>query len=348
MSLYRIPMPVPVASNSGGCTAALDESVDVLRAIGEPTRLRIVAALRGGDLTVTDLTEILGQSQPRVSRHLKLLADAAVITKQREGSWAFFRLVDAEPVGGVVAAVLERIAVDDPTLVNDRARLDEVRQRRADDAERYFESIAVSWDEERAMHAEVGAVERAITEIVGSGQLGRVVDLGTGTGRMLQLLATDAERAVGIDASHSMLSVARANLDDERLRHCELRQGDVYRPPADAESFDLAVIHQVLHYLDDPERAVVEASRLLVPAGRLVIVDFAAHHHEFLRSDHAHRRLGFSHDQLREYVSTAGLEVEAITDLSPPAGADGLTVTICSAGKPRRASRLSSGLKGVA
>ena len=331
MSLYSHGVPDAVSVRD------LTATLDALKAIAEATRLRIVAVLRHGELTVTDLTEILGQSQPRVSRHLKLLVDAGVVAKHREGTWAFFGLVDDLVVRRLVDASIDPVADTDATIAADLARLETVRRRRADAAREYFERIAPIWDEERSLHADAGIVEAAVLDAIGDAPLGHVLDLGTGTGRMLQLLAERAERAVGLDASHSMLSVARANLergDLERAaaelgerRNWELRQGDVYSPPLERSSFDLVIVHQVLHYLDDPGRAIAEAAHLVVPGGRLVVVDLAPHRHDFLRSA-AHRRLGFAHDQLRDWFDQAGFDCPTIVDVEPPAADDGLTVTI--------------------
>ena len=304
-----------------------DAVLDALKAVGEETRLRVVALLRHGELTVTDLTEILGQSQPRVSRHLRLLVDARVVTKHREGTWAFFRLVETEPLRGLVDVVLDAVDVDDLVLAGDVSRLDVTRQRRAASASEYFEQIAPIWDEERSLHAAADTVESVILDTVGTNRLGRVLDVGTGTGRMLALLADRSDRAVGLDASHSMLSVARANLERAGAANWELRQGDVNSPPLDASSFDLVVIHQVLHYLDDPARAITESARLVAPGGRLLVVDFAPHRHDFLRAA-AHRRLGFTHEQLADWFDQAGFDCPTITDVAPPAGQDGLTVTV--------------------
>jgi ArsR family transcriptional regulator len=278
-------------------------------------------------LTVTDLTEILGQSQPRVSRHLKLLVDAGLVVKHREGTWGFFRLTDSDAHRSLVHAALASIDATDPILAADVRRLDVVRSRRAAAASEYFEQIAPIWDEERSLHAAAGTVESAILAILGDAPIHRLLDVGTGTGRMLQLLADRAHRAIGLDSSHSMLSVARANLERSGAFNWELRQGDVHSPPLDAATFDLVVIHQVLHYLDDPARALSEAAKLVAPGGRLLVVDFAPHGHDFLRAA-AHRRLGFGHEQLREWFDRAGLDCPTIYDVGPPAGNDGLTVTI--------------------
>jgi ubiquinone/menaquinone biosynthesis C-methylase UbiE len=319
MSLYGVGMALTSTT-----------MLDVLRAVGEETRLRIVALLQHGELTVSDLTDILGQSQPRISRHLKLLAEAGVVDKHREGTWAFFDLVATGPIADVLAGVLARIDAHDPAIAADLDRLQIVRSRRTASAQEYFARIAPSWDEERSLHAADAEVEAAIVELVGSGHRS-LLDVGTGTGRMLQVLGHGVERAIGLDSSHSMLAVARANLERAEVRGVDLRQGDVYSPPFERNSFDLVVIHQVLHFLDDPARALREAARLLTPGGRLLIVDFAPHTLEFLRTEHAHRRLGFRTDTVTAWLDQSGLDVEVSRTLAPPASDDGaerLTVSL--------------------
>jgi ArsR family transcriptional regulator len=304
--------------------------LDVLRAVGEETRLRIVALLQHGELTVTDLTDILGQSQPRISRHLKLLADAGVVDKHREGTWAFFELVGDGPIAELVSGLLAQIEPLDAASAIDLDRLEIVRSRRAATAQEYFAAVADHWDEERSLHAPDEIVEAAILDVAAEQPYRSLLDLGTGTGRMLQLLAGEGvERAVGIDNSHSMLAVARANLERAEVRRADLRQGDVYSPPFERVAFDLVVIHQVLHFLDDPARAVREAARLLSPNGRLLIVDFAPHSLEFLRTEHAHRRLGFRTDTVSAWLSHAGLEVGPALTIAPPDGGDEERLTVC-------------------
>ena len=284
-------------------------TLDVLRAVGEESRFRIVALLRHGELTVSDLTDILGQSQPRISRHLKVLTDAGVVDKHREGTWVFFDLVRSGAIGDLVGEVLDQTDDHDANLAADHDRLELVRAHRAAAAQQYFAAIANRWDEERSLHAPDDVVEAAIRETIGNRPYRSVLDIGTGTGRMLQLLVgdrTDMTRAVGLDNSHSMLAVARANLERAEVRGIELRQGDVYSPPIEP-GFDLIVVHQVLHFLEDPARAIREARRLLAPGGRLLIVDFAPHTQEFLRSDHAHRRLGFRADVVTTWLKQCGL-----------------------------------------
>lgn len=297
--------------------------LDVLRAIAEETRLRIVALLQHGELSVTDLTDILGQSQPRVSRHLKQLAGAGVVDKHREGTWAYFESTRGGPIGELVSDVLAKTDLHDAVLAADLDRLAIVRSRRTAAAQEYFAGIAARWDEERSLHAPDAVVEAAILDEVGSTRYESMLDIGTGTGRMLQLLSNYAQRAVGLDISHSMLAVARANLERGELRGVDLRQGDVYRPPFEPHSFDLVVIHQVLHFLDDPMSAIRQAAQLLTPGGRILIVDFAPHSLEFLRADHAHVRLGFRPDTVEGWLEQSGIEMVATRTMGPPAAAGG-------------------------
>jgi len=285
-------------------------------------------------LTVTELTTILGQSQPRVSRHLKLLVDAGLIERNREGAWAFFRLADSVIARASAGQVLNGLDLADPQLVDDRARLADVRAERARAAESYFARHAGEWDKLRAMHVAEQDVETALLAAAGEGPFQAVLDLGTGTGRMLSLLAPRAVRAVGVDASHAMLAVARAKLDAAGQKNVQLRQADIYALPVERGAYDLIVIHQVLHYLDDPARAIREASRSLRPGGRMIVVDFAPHGQEALRDSHAHRRLGFSHGEIDTMLNEAGLQPIAHQDL-PPSGEGQLTVSLWTARDPR-------------
>lgn len=302
--------------------------VDTLKAAAESSRMRILGLLSRGDLTVTDLTSILGQSQPRVSRHLKLLQDAGLVDRYQEGSWAFFRLAEGENERDLVLGLLARIANDDPTTMRDIERLGGVRQKRQDMASGYFRANASSWDQIRSLHVADQAVETGLRDLVGERPFQTMVDLGTGTGRLLELFAPYYQRASGIDMSREMLTVARANLEQAGITHAQVRLGDVYAPPVDRDSADLVTIHQVLHYLDDPALAIHEAARLLRPSGRLLIVDFATHSHEFLREDHAHLRLGFSDRQIEDWLKEAGLELEQNISFAPTNDAKGLTVKL--------------------
>ncbi len=312
-------------------TLTSEALVGVLRAGGEPTRLRVLALLSAGDLTVKDLTAILGQSQPRISRHLKLLVEAGLVDRFPEGSWVYYRLRDDGAAAGLVRLVLAALDDEDRAVRRDRERLDQVKQDHAERAAAYFAAAASDWAALRSLHLDEREVEAAILATVGERRFGTLLDLGTGTGRMIELLAGRFDRAVGIDSSHEMLAIARSELDRAGIPGARVQQGDVYALAAPRDFADLVTLHQVLHYLDDPARAVREAARTLRPGGRLLIADFAPHGLEFLRDAHAHRRLGFGHAEIARALEAAGLEVVAIRDLPAPAreaGADRLTVTL--------------------
>ena len=300
-----------------------------LEAAAEITRLRLLALLAEAELTVSELVTILGQSQPRISRHLKLLVEAGLVERHREGAWAFFRLADRGARGELARDILARIELADPMLTSDRTRLEEARRARAELAARYFADHAPEWDRIRSLHVAEDKVEAAILDVVGTAPLASMLDLGTGTGRMLELVASRADRAIGVDQSPAMLNVARSRLERAGLRNVILRQGDIYALPVERDRHDLVLIHRVLHYLDDPARAVREAARVLRPGGRLIVIDFAPHNHEFLREQHAHRRLGFTATEIADFMREAGLLPIEHRELKPAKGdAERLTVSI--------------------
>lgn len=313
-----------------------------LRAGGDLTRIRLLVLLSEGDLNVKDLTQILGQSQPRISRHLKLLSEAGLIARFREGSWVFYRLAEQGALGDLANQIVALVLRGEPVVARDLERLAAVKDERAAQAAAYFRSHAADWDKVRALHVDEGEVERAMVEAVGRDPFGRLLDLGTGTGRVLELFSPSIERGVGLDMSHEMLALARSRLEAAGIAHAQVRHGDLYNLPFEAGSFDAVTVHQVLHFLDDPARAISEAARMLTPGGRMLIVDFAPHELEFLREEHAHRRLGFAHDQVTRWVNEAGLDVELTRDLAPPAGAGdlGLIVSLWLAKAPGRTPRL--------
>ncbi|NUS19032.1 MAG: metalloregulator ArsR/SmtB family transcription factor [Mesorhizobium sp.] len=315
---------------------SLDTMVDTLKAAAESSRLRILVLLSRGDLTVSDLTEILGQSQPRVSRHLKLLLDAGLIGRYQEGSWAFFRLTDADNSRDFVQRLVSGISETDPQVVRDLERLAAVKRKRQDRAAEYFSENAASWDHIRSLHVPDRAVEAALLKLVGKRPFQSMLDLGTGTGRLLEIFAPLYRRGVGIDMSREMLTVARANLDKAGIANAQVRQGDIFSPPVERNAFDLVTIHQVLHYLDDPARAISEAARLLRPSGRLIVVDFAPHSLEFLRDQHAHLRLGFSDRQMSEWFEEAGLDLEDSQEFGPRGGNEARLTVKLWLGRDRR------------
>ncbi|MBI3438568.1 MAG: metalloregulator ArsR/SmtB family transcription factor [Proteobacteria bacterium] len=303
--------------------------VTALRAAGEQTRLRALALLTEGELAVGELAQALGQSQPRVSRHLKLLTEAGLVERAPEGAWVFYRLPRSRTTERHLAdAALAMLDPNDPVLARDTERLNAIRSARDEAAAEYFERNAADWNRVRALHLPEADIESAILGAAGAGPFDLMVDVGVGQGRMIQLFADRVRRAEGFDTSRQMLAIARASLDDLKAK-AALRFGDAYAPPVDAGSADLVTIHQVLHFLSDPKRAVAEAARLLKRDGRLLIVDFAPHHLEFLREEHAHRRLGFSDEEIREWCADARVGDVAVETLAPKEH-EALTVKIWS------------------
>src|SRR5215468_10170570 len=307
-----------------------------LKAAGEETRLRILALLSDGELSVSDLCEILRQSQPRISRHLRLLLDAGLVERFREGSWAFFRLDEHGSSGALARDLIARLDPRDPTLARDRERLQSLKAAHAKAAQDYFRRHAGEWDRIRNLHVADNEVEAAIKAALADRPFRSLLDLGTGTGRMLELFAAEIERGLGIDLSHDMLAVARARLNSAGLRHCSVRRGDIYDLPLPKDSFDVVIIHQVLHFLDDGARAIREAARVLRPQGRLLVVDFAPHDLEFLREEHAHLRLGFSAETVEQWMRAVGLEMVLHRVVPPEPGSDGkIAVSLWLARDPR-------------
>jgi ArsR family transcriptional regulator len=301
--------------------------VGALRAAGEATRLRLLALLSEGEHSVKDLTEILDQSQPRVSRHLKLLADAGLVTRTAEGAWAYYRLADSETAAELGRWLVARLDGDDSDRSRDRLRLDAVRTMQQTQAAAYFAKVAPRWDELRQLHVPEEAVEAAIVKALEGRVVDLLIDLGTGTGRMLELLADHYRRGIGIDSSREMIAVARAKLAAANIGHAQVRFGDIADLDLSAGRADIIIIHQVLHYFDDPGRALAQARRALKPGGEMLIVDFAPHELEFLRNAHAHRRLGLGEGQMAGWARAAGLAIADLTRF-PPQDAEGLTVCL--------------------
>lgn len=308
----------------------MNQTVLLLKALAEPTRLRIVALCRaGGDLAVSEFVRILGQSQPRVSRHLKLLTEAGALARIPEGSWVFYRIDSTGKAHGILSALIDNIPDDDITFQRDRERLAAVKRERAEAADAFFSANARVWGEIRDMHVDQKEVNKTLERLFGSNPRKALLDIGTGTGDMLGLFADRVERGEGIDMSRDMLAVARSTLEADGLAHCRVRQGDLYSLPYDNAEFDTVLFHQVLHYVDDVTAAIVEAGRMLSPGGRMLIADFAPHDEEDLRRTYQHRRLGFADFEFDAAFAEAGLKLDDIEHLK----GNPLTVVIWSAHK---------------
>lgn len=295
-----------------------------LRAAGEPTRLRLLALCAHGELSVSELTQILGQSQPRVSRHLKLLVEAGLLSRFREGSLVFYRLAEKNHPAFLARTLVDLLPADDAELSRDLGRLEKLREKRSALAANYFRDNAQRWNEIRALHVPEAEVENTLLQSAGPERIGSFLDIGTGTGRMLELFASQIDRGIGIDTSGEMLTIARTKLEKPEYRHIQIRKGDMYNMPVDDESIDTATLHLVLHYSLDPASVIAEASRTLKLSGQLLVVDFASHQEEHLRTEHQHQRLGFTDKEIELSMQQASLRLADVKSLQ----GDPLTVKV--------------------
>jgi ubiquinone/menaquinone biosynthesis C-methylase UbiE/Fe2+ or Zn2+ uptake regulation protein len=299
-----------------------------LRGASEATRLRILALLSRAELTVSELTRILEQSQPRVSRHLKLMCDAGVLQRIQEGSWAFYRLAQDSTGARTAQALIGLLDQEQADTARDLERLVLVKAERVEDAARYFRENAAKWDIIRGLYLANEHVDQAMLAAVG-GPIGKHLDIGTGTGQVIRLLAERVQYALGVDASREMLAVARANLESANLVNCQVRRGDLMALPVNDGVMDLVTIHHVLHFLDDPAGAVKEAARTLRTGATALIVDFAPHDIESLREGHAHRRLGFDDAEVRTWCHAAGLGDVQTQQFDDAARLGAQSLTVC-------------------
>jgi ubiquinone/menaquinone biosynthesis C-methylase UbiE len=312
----------------------LDHLVEVASAAAEPTRLRILGFLASTELTVGQLTELLAQSQPRVSRHLKVLLDSGLIHRTPEGSFAWFRLARDGAGAALVEGLLAQLDQNDPVVRSDKRKLGELRAARAASSQSFFDRHASEWEQIRALHVADDRVEAAIRGAIAQRKPGSLLDLGTGTGRMLELFGDQIITGLGIDVSPNMLAIARANLERASMSHCSVRHGNLLSLEAESGRFEATLLHQVLHLLDEPERAIAEAARTLAPGGWLLVVDFAPHPHEFLRTEHAHRRLGFPESTVIDWMTAAGLIAHCTT--LPADRPDGIAISLWIGERPSR------------
>jgi ubiquinone/menaquinone biosynthesis C-methylase UbiE/predicted transcriptional regulator len=289
----------------------MDRLLNIMRALADPTRLRIVLLIRQLELSVGEIVQILGQSQPRVSRHIRILDEAGITQRRKEGSWVFLRPGAHLSDGTMDALFLMADGSEARIVQRDLTKLSEVRAARAQMADDYFARFAGEWDGLRSLHVAEAQVEAAMQRILSVAPLGNVLDVGTGTGRMIELFASDAARFTAIDNNAEMLRVARAKMSAlvGNLPQLEIRLGDFNALPLADASFDTVLFHQVLHYAQAPERVIAEAARVLAPSGRMMIVDFAVHDREELRSIHAHARLGFTDDMILNAFTASGLHM---------------------------------------
>jgi ArsR family transcriptional regulator len=287
----------------------------LFQALADPTRLRILALLRAMELSVGELAQLLGQSQPRVSRHVRILSDSGLIGRRKEGSWVYLQLAEPERTEGLFELSKGLDPEAEQLFSGDAVRLETVRHDRAEAARRYFEAHAATWEHVRALHVADAEIEQAIAKLLADRPIGALLDIGTGTGRMLELFAPRAQSAIGIDRSSEMLRLARVKLEEAGICGASLRQGDMYALPLTDRSSDSIILHQVLHYAQQPGAAIAEAARVLAPGGQLLVIDFAQHDRAELKEQDAHLRLGFADDAMRGWFGAAGLELDRIERL---------------------------------
>lgn len=307
----------------------MDDVLAGLRAIAEPTRLRILVLCARSELSVTELVDILGQSQPRVSRHLKLMVEAGVLERNSEGARAYYRLAERTSGGDVARALTPLVPLDDATMKTDLDRLETIRAKRSERASAYFRDNAVQWEELRGLYVDDDQVDASLMEAVRAEPVESLLDIGTGTGRVLEHVADHVTSAVGIDNAKPMLEIARDKLDRAGLNNCQVRLADMYHLPFPADRFDAVTLNMVLHHAEAPSDVLREAARVLKPGGRVILVDFAPHKLEELREQHTHRWLGFSEEEVSRMAGAAGLGLEPAVSLT----GDPLTVCLWSARK---------------
>lgn len=315
----------------------MDHIITGLRALAEPTRLRLLALCNGRELAVGELMDIVGQSQPRVSRHLKILTEAGLLDRFREGSRVYYRVNRSAGWAKVLDDLFSLMPADDRLAMTDQKRLEHIQASRAEAAENFFRNNAADWDRLRSLYVDEAEVETAVLKALALLPEHRHLDLGTGTGRLLALIAPQVSEAIGLDRSPEMLQYARATIADAGLTNASVRQGDLFQLPFNDDQFDRITIHQVLHYLDRPGPAIDEARRVLKPGGRLVIVDFAPHEEQVLAEQYHHHHLGFSSAEMARWLDHPSI----ISLPSMALAGDPLTVTLWAVDKKNNLAEFS-------
>lgn len=289
----------------------------IFRALADDSRLRIMLLLSLMELSVGELAAVLGQSQPRVSRHVRILVEAGLAERHKEGSWVFLRPAlarAADEPSRLLDALLRQPSLIGPTLARqhgrDSQRLAEIRAQRESRAAAFFATHADQWDAIRSLHVPEADIEATLSQLLAPQAIGRLLDIGTGTGRVAELFAPSSNHCTALDRSPEMLRLARARLQHLPPERLTLVQGDFYALPFDDAVFDTIILHQVLHFAQSPQAVIAEASRVAGPGGRLVVVDFAPHQMEELRERDAHARLGFSDEQIASYCDQADLKLD--------------------------------------
>lgn len=289
----------------------------LLKALGDETRLRILNLLFRSELSVTDLMEILNMGQSRISTHLNLMKEVGLVSDRRGGRRNFYSPAAAGETGLAEQALAA--SRETPEFIADLAGLDALLERRRIESRSYFDRVAASFGEQVLPGRTWEGLSRALLRLA---PRARYVDLGIGDGLLTMMLAEIAESVTAVDMSQEMLAQLSQRAKSKGLENIRTVQGEIEDLPLPDESFEVAVLSQALHHADVPERALAEAVRILVPGGRLLVIDLLAHAEDWVREKLQHRQLGFTETCLEELLVGAGLEgisiQRAARDPQPP------------------------------
>lgn len=304
----------------------MDLLLQALRAAGEQTRLRILALCAQHELSVTDLIQVLGQTQSRVSRHLKILVEAGLLERYQEGQWARYRLAgqgsvipgqDSNKAGISLARyILQNIDMMSPVFRRDHEILTRRMDARQQRIQQFFRENAPKWEEMRAELVNQPAIDAHIRDVLLAKPVKHFLDVGTGTGKALLELGPSIGAGIGIDNSFAMLDIARNNIEESNLNNCQVRHADMTQMPYEAKTFDTALVHMVLHYSETPPLVISEIARVLTKGGRVLIIDLVRHENTEIRTALQHLWPGFDKEEMEDWLSQAGLTVEDTTELN--------------------------------
>jgi DNA-binding transcriptional ArsR family regulator len=281
-----------------------DNYIDALKAISEPTRFRLVRLCAQGELTVSELMRIVGQSQPRVSRHLKLLQDAGILERFREQHWVFYRVAQEEHYQLLVSGLIKQIEKNETIIQLDQSRLIELQAARATLSETFIETELPDWLRLHEYHGDTARFESAVQDALAEKTVGHLLDVATGTGRMLKIVGPLASSGVGIDLSKKMVTVARSVLAESGLAHLTVRQEDMYQMRFAARHFDTITIDQVLYFATNPDALIKETARVLKYGGRLLVVAFTAS-----KTAKTPPSVGIELSDIQQWIESAGLKI---------------------------------------